>query len=107
MFDITRERAAGWSIDEECLWSYFFTDTDRAKLLTACRELEAEGFRVVGFLEPTPEEDDQVTVFLRLDRVETHTVDTLLALNERLSAFALAKHLGSYDGMEAAALEAQ
>jgi hypothetical protein len=98
MFTSIRGRAK-WSIDGECLWSYFFTDTNREKLLAAGRALEASGFKVVGFLEPA--EQTNGMVYLRLDRIETHTVESLFALNEWLYEFAEAQNLASYDGMEA------
>ena len=97
----TSIRAKGrWSIDAECCWDYFFTDSDRDKLVRAGELLEQEGFELVGLLEPNPDDDDQKTVFLQLRRVERHTVDTLQGLNTRLYAFAEAQGLASYDGMD-------
>ena len=94
-------RAKGrWSIDAECYWDYFFTDSDRDKLVRAGELLEQEGFELVGLLEPNPDDDDPTTVFLQLRRVQRHTVDTLLGLNTRLYAFADAQGLASYDGMD-------
>ncbi len=59
-------------------------DTDREKLTRAGRHLEQHGYEVIGFLEPTPDDDDQKTIHLRFDKVERHTPDTLLARNAEL-----------------------
>jgi len=99
LFESTRATAR-WSIDDICLWGYFFTDADREKLLRAGADLEARGFRVVGILDPSPDDDDQETLFLHVEREERHTVDSLLALNADLHAFAEQHALGSYDGMD-------
>ena len=65
---------AKWDIDDICRWSFFFVDTSREKLLRAADELAALGYEVVGMLEPTPDDDDQEAIFLRVDRVEKHSV---------------------------------
>jgi hypothetical protein len=99
MFESIRSGGA-YDIDGPCLWSYFFTDVDRDKLLAAADKLEARGFHPIGFLEPPAQGDAQAIIFLRVDRIEAHSVDSLMALNGELDAFAKAEGLGSYDGME-------
>ena len=99
LFDHTRT-AAKWSIDDVCLWGYFFTDHDRNKLAEAAPLLERMGYRVVGFLEPTPDDDDQSLLFLHVEREELHTVESLHARNQELYRFADEFGLESYDGMD-------
>ncbi len=94
-----------WDIDHECRWSFFFVDTSRDKLVAAGRHLEAGGYESVGLLEPSPEDDDQTMLYLRADRVETHTVESLLQRNEELYSLADSFGLGGYDGMDAGAAE--
>jgi len=105
LFESTRAKAR-WSIDDACLWGYFFTDTDRSKLLRAGADLEARGFRVVGIMDSTQDGEDPEALFLHVERVERHTVDSLLALNAELYAFAEKHDLGSYDGMDVGPAEA-
>jgi hypothetical protein len=50
MFDSARANAK-WSIDDVCLWGYFFTDQDRNKLSSAALVLESMGYRVVDLYE--------------------------------------------------------
>lgn len=99
MFANARARAK-WNIDDVCLWGYFFTDHDRTKLSAAASVLERIGYRVVGFLEPTPDDDDQDLLFLHVEREELHTVESLDARNHELYQFAEEFGLESYDGMD-------
>lgn len=99
MFTSMRAKAR-WSIDGECCWDYFFVDSDRDKLLRAGELLERQGFEIVGLLEPSPDDDDQHTVYLQVRRIERHTVDSLLARNAELYAFAERVGLKAYDGMD-------
>jgi hypothetical protein len=106
LFIRTRERAR-WSIDAVCLWGYFFTDRDRERLLRAAPALERMGYRVVGLLEPTPEDDDQGLLFLHVEREEQHTVDSLEARNRELHRFAEEFALETYDGMDVGPVESR
>ena len=100
MFDDMRARAR-WSIDDVCLWGYFFTDHNRERLLAAAPVLEKMGYRVVGLLDkPTPEDDDQELIFLHVEREEQHTVDSLDTRNRELERFAAEFGLETYDGMD-------
>jgi hypothetical protein len=104
MFSHSRERAK-WSIDDVCLWGYFFTDHDAQKLLAAAPILEGMGYRVVGLREPTPEDDDQELLVLHVEKKELHTVDTLDDRNRELTRFAEEFGLESYDGMDVGPVE--
>lgn len=100
-----------WPIDTgECLWGYFFYDPDRIRLEAASRLLEAQGYRLVAIFdnEPDPEKPDDVRSeptmrWLHVEKVEQHSVDTLMAREERLREFARQNGL-SYDGMEVGAV---
>ena len=108
-FDQTRqlkeEGRARFDIDEVCRWSYFFIDTDRKKLTRAGKHLEKQGYEIIGFLEPTPEDDDQETLYLRFDKIERHTPDSLLARNAELYKLAADFGLEDYDGMDVGAVD--
>jgi hypothetical protein len=96
-----------FDINAECRWSYFFTDVDADKLLSAGEELERRGYALIGLLEAegSPDGDDDQYYYLQVDRVEHHTVDTLSHLNNELDAFASERGLHSYDGMEVGPIE--
>jgi hypothetical protein len=65
-----------FDIKSECLWSYFFTDSDPDKLLAAGETLVQRGFNLVGILEAagSPDESEEQFYYLQVDRVERHTV---------------------------------
>ncbi|HEX6124860.1 MAG TPA: ribonuclease E inhibitor RraB [Pyrinomonadaceae bacterium] len=87
---------APWYKDGDLLWGYFFTDPDPKKLERAAERLTMMGYRF-GSIYPT---DDGTTHFLHVDRVETHTPQTLHLRNAELYALADEFDLESYDGMD-------
>ena len=95
---------AKWSIDNPCRWSYFFVDPDREKLAPVGRHLETLGYDVIGLLEPDPEPAEQL-YYLRADRIEFHTVDSLLARNVELHAVAAKYGVSDYDGMDVGSVD--
>ena len=101
---LEREGRARFDIDQVCRWSFFFVDADREKLRRAGHFVEQQGYEVVGFLEPTPEDDDQETIYLCFDKVERHSPDSLLARNAELYKIAADFDL-DYDGMDVGAID--
>lgn len=89
-----------WPIDGEMVWGYFFTDKDEAKLERAAQELEARGYRYVGILRPDADDGEQDTFYLHVERIESHTVDTLHRRNMELYELAESLGLETYDGMD-------
>jgi Regulator of ribonuclease activity B len=99
-----------WPIDDgECLWGYFFTDHNRKALEAAGRSLEAQGYRFVSIwdVEEGDELDDDGEprpFYLHVERVESHSVDSLMTRNQQLTEFAQKNGLLSYDGMDVGAV---
>ena len=84
------------------LWGYFFNDSDPDMLEAAVKALEDLGYDYVGIYS-----DKEETEFaLHVEKIETHTVDSLLALNETFYAFAAKHGLQAYDGMDVGSAEA-
>ena len=103
-----RLRAGGrvpWNIDDVCRWSYFFVDSSRDQLIASGKFMKGRGYEIVGLLEPGPEDKDQEPIYLRVDRTEKHSVQTLLSRNEELYALADLLGLQGYDGMDVGAVE--
>jgi hypothetical protein len=90
---------AHFDIDDTCRWSYFFVDLSRSKLEPLAGHMQQLGYEVRGYLEPDLASDDPV-YFLRVDRVERHTVDSLLARNGDLYELAARFRVKDYDGMD-------
>ena len=102
---LRKEGKVAWDIDDVCRWSFFFVDASVEKLVDAGRQLERAGYEFVGLLEPGPEDEDQETIYLRVDRVEKHTVNSLLSRNTELYAFAARAGLRDYDGMDSGGVD--
>lgn len=95
---------ATYDIDGECRWAYFFLDKSRERLTALAYLFEEQGYEVVGLLEPALDDADQDTLYLRIDRVEQHTVDSLDLRNRQFEAFAKVAGITGYHGMRAAAV---
>ena len=81
MFNRVREKT-DWPIDTgDCLWGYFFLDTDLSKLTSAGHLLEAQGYRIAAILsdEDDPERapSDPASYWLHVEKVECHSVDSI------------------------------
>jgi len=99
-----RDGEARFDVDQLCRWSYFMVDTDREKLIRAGHFLEEQGYEVVGFLEPGPDDEKKI-IYLRFDRVEQHTPETLFERNVTLYKIAADFELEDYDGMDVGAVD--
>ena len=85
-----------WNIDGPLLWGYFFLDPSVEKLKQASANLEASGYRVVSLEKVATKQ-----VFrLHVERVETHSPESLNARNDEFYALADKFSLSSYDGMD-------
>jgi hypothetical protein len=99
MFDDMRKKSK-WHVDGPLLWGYFFTATDGLVLEQASDLLVRDGYSFVDIWEGDATNDAPAVWWLHVERVEHHTVDSLLARNESLDAFAARNKLVSYDGMD-------
>jgi hypothetical protein len=97
MFDNIRAKT-NWDMSGDMLWGYFFTDTDPEKLARAGHLLAERGYRCVG-VRP-PEDDPGGLHWLHVERIETHSVDSLQTRNGELDDFADELDLHAYDGMD-------
>lgn len=96
-----RMQNEGVKTEGPLLWGYFFFDTDPERLHNAARLLARRGYTVVDVYEDEPDENGgPETHTLHVERVEAHSVDSLLARNDELDAFARECGLLSYDGMD-------
>ncbi len=107
-FEHTRKlRAQGrapFDIDKTCRWSFFFLDESEERLLALVPELEALGYEIYGTLTPNDDDADR-SCFLRADKIESHTIASLLARNNQLYAIARRYNIGDYDGMDVGAVD--
>jgi hypothetical protein len=97
MFESMRAQAP-WDVDADLLWGYFFTGEDKVPLNRVAKKLVSLGYRLV---EIRPD-DNKDGFWLHVERVETHSPDTLHDRNQEL--YRLAAEYGvNYDGMDVGA----
>lgn len=90
-----------WDMSRDMLWGYFFTHSSRGALDDAALELSRMGYRVVSVYPTDKKKAFGAAVWwLHVERIETHTVDSLDRRNADLAKFATARGLASYDGMD-------
>lgn len=100
MFDNISE-TTDWDMSGPMLWGYFFTDPSKDRLEQAVPSLKSKGYRFVDIYlgdKDVPEDPD--LWWLHVERVETHTPDTLHDRNQILYQFANEHGIDSYDGMD-------
>ncbi len=95
MFDNMRSQAS-WNVDGDLLWGYFFFDPSPAKLQALAEVLEKSQYTTAN-LYPS---DDETTHVLHMEKIETHSPQSLFERNEALQQLALAHNVASYDGMD-------
>jgi hypothetical protein len=92
---------APWNIEDALLWGYFFTAKDRTALEPVAEALASQGYtRVAIYAGDQPDADGSGLWWLRMEKVEKHTVESLDARNTEFYALA-EKYRGiQYDGMD-------
>jgi hypothetical protein len=88
-------RTTKWNVDGPMLWGYFFMHSEPEPLEKAADFLKTSGYRLVGLNENAPE-----YFVLHVERVETHSAETLFERNTGLYEVADRFRLDSYDGMD-------
>lgn len=82
------------------LYGYFFTDPDGDKLYSASEELQKMGYKFINIFQPEVDEGDDPFYYLHVEKVETHSVDSLDKRNQEFYKFADKFNLESYDGFD-------
>ena len=92
----------GWNTEEEMLYSFYFIDRDVDKLEKLGLELEKQGYDFIDIFELGDEETEESTgdYLLHIDKVETHTPESLAARNVEFQNLANEYEIASYDGWE-------
>lgn len=100
MFTNIRENT-DWDTSGNMLWGYFFTHSEPTKLEEAKKALISKGYTFVDIYlsdKDGPNEPDMY--WLHVERIETHTPQSLDQRNDELYIFAHEFGIDSYDGMD-------
>lgn len=96
------EREDNWKLNEEMLFSYYFVDKSVDKLEKLGLKLEADGYDFVDVFELGDETTDESTgeYLLHIDKIETHTPESLAERNVEFQKLADEYEIETYDGWE-------
>lgn len=96
------KREDNWDLDEDMLYSYYFVGKDVEKLEKLGLSLEDKGYNFPGIFELGDEETDKPTgeFLLQVDKIETHTPESLAERNKEFANLVGEYGLDSYDGWE-------
>jgi hypothetical protein len=97
MFEGMRAQAP-WDVDSDLLWGYFFTGDDRAALDRLSKKLVSLKYDLVE-LRP---DDNQDGYWLHVEKVETHSAESLHERNQEFYRMA-DEYAVTYDGMDVGA----
>ncbi len=91
-----------WDLSEEMLYSYYFVDKSVDNLEKLGLKLEADGYDFVDIFELGDEQTDESTgeYLLHIDKVETHTPESLATRNVEFQKLADEYEIATYDGWE-------
>ena len=90
-----------WDVSGDLLWSFFFTDEAVARLEKLAGHLQGLGYRVVEIYQ----RDTGTEHVLHIERVATHSPETLLALNQEFEQIAIDFEIACFDGMDVGPVE--
>ena len=91
-----------WDMSEPMLFSFYFVDKSVEKLEKLGLKLESDGYDFVDVFELGDEATDESTgeYLLHIDRVETHTPESLAQRNVEFQRLADEYEIAVYDGWE-------
>ena len=100
MFDSISD-STDWDMSGDMLWGYFFTDSDKSALERVAPILDEMGYSVKSiYLSDKESEEEPNLWWLHVEKVETHSVDSLNTTNLVFYKFAEKHGIDSYDGMD-------
>ncbi len=91
-----------WNLNEEMLFSFYFVDESVDKLEKLGLKLEADGYDFIDVFELGDEKTDESTgeYLLHIDKVETHSPESLAQRNVEFRMLADEYEIETYDGWE-------
>ena len=94
LFD--KMRKAGWNMEQELAWGYFFKHEEIEPLQKIADELEQQGYEIVDINQSYPDE----MYWLQMEKIEQHSIQSLNNRNQKFYQLAKKRHIHAYDGMD-------
>ena len=89
-------RRAGWNMEQELAWGYFFKDENKEALKKIADKLEQQGYEVIDINQSYPDD----IYWLQIEKIEQHSVASLNKRNEKFYQLAKKMNIHTYDGMD-------
>lgn len=96
------KREDNWNTDEPMLYSFYFVDKNIEKLEKLGLKLEADGYDFIDIFQLGDEETEKPTgeYLLHIDKIETHTPESVAQRNVEFQKLADELEIHTYDGWE-------
>ncbi|MEK7724387.1 MAG: ribonuclease E inhibitor RraB [Acidobacteriota bacterium] len=96
------KREDNWKTDEVMLYSFYFVDKSVEKLEKLGNKLDADGYDFVDIFELGDEDTGKSTgeYLLHIDKIETHTPESVAQRNVEFQKLANDYEIETYDGWE-------
>lgn len=96
------KREDNWNTDEPMLYSFYFVDKNIEKLEKLGLKLEADGYDFIDIFQLGDEETEKPTgeYLLHIDKIETHTPESVAQRNVEFQKLADELEIETYDGWE-------
>lgn len=96
------KREDNWNTDEPMLYSFYFVDKNIEKLEKLGLKLEADGYDFIDIFQLGDEDTEKPTgeYLLHIDKIETHTPESVAQRNVEFQKLADELEIETYDGWE-------
>lgn len=96
------KREDNWNTDEPMLYSFYFVDKNIEKLEKLGLKLEADGYDFIDIFQLGDEDTEKPTgeYLLHIDKIETHTPESVAQRNVEFQKLADEFEIDTYDGWE-------
>lgn len=94
-------RNAGWNMEQELAWGYFFKNKTIEPLQELADQLQQQGYEVVDINQSYPDE----MYWLQVEKIEQLTIDSLNQKNQNFYQLVQQRHIHTYDGMDVSPID--
>ena len=84
-------RKAGWNMEQELAWGYFFKNKSIESLEKLAAELEEQGYEIVDINQSYPDE----MYWLQIEKIEQHSIESLHERNQLFYSLAKQRNIHS------------
>ncbi len=94
-------RKAGWNMDQELAWGYFFKNNTIGPLNILAKTLEQQSYDIIDINQSYPDN----LYWLQIEKIEQHSIESLDKRNQLFYQIAQQAHILRYDGMDVSPID--